>query len=67
MQTYTTDGKHGARITHNGNKQFIAIAIQPDNFGGSDFWFSVGNYTTLKGAQHGTVKQLARHGYVIGW
>ena len=67
MTTTTADNHVAVRIVPNGNAGFIAFAFLLDsaNYGGDSYWFTVGHYATFKNAQHASVRQLAKHGYVI--
>lgn len=63
MKVYTEDKHHAVEITEiNHDTQFMASAWM-DN--GDSWWFCIGYFKTLKGAQKSAMRQMSAHGYKI--
>ena len=67
MNGYTEDRQYGVNIMENGGGGFIACAVICDksSYGGDRFWFGMGHFKTLKGAQKSAIRQMAELGKKI--
>ena len=63
-------GKYGVEIIENGRNAeygYIVCAVFNDglHYGGTSYWFSIGHYKTLAGAQRQSIKKMAAHNIEI--
>lgn len=64
MMLYTNDKKHAVQIIgEEGNYKAIAEMCDGQEYGGNSYWFSVGNFGTLRGAKRSAVRQMKALGY----
>lgn len=58
-----TDNSYGVEFIENGDS-ILTIAVMNDgeSYGGSSYWFTVGNYKNIKNAIRYANKRLAYHG-----
>ena len=67
MNARTEDKRYGVNIEENGGGGYIAWAVICDkgSYGGDSYWFGMGHFKTLKGAQKSAIRQMAQLGKTI--
>lgn len=68
MKTYTEDGRHAVRIMGDeGDYMAVALQCAGQECGEESWWFYIGRYKTIKGAQRGAKRRMARLGYRLSF
>lgn len=68
MKAYTEDKRKAVEIMgEEGNYMAVAVQCDGQSYGGDSYWFSVGHFKTIKGAQHSAIRQMARLGYKLSF
>jgi hypothetical protein len=68
MKMYTEDGRHAVKIMGDeGDYTAVALQCAGRECGGDSWWFYIGRYKTIKGAQRSAKRRMARLGYRLSF